>query len=52
MSVIESALKANELCVKEYNPDLDRTPERVAIGFTAGVIGGLVVVLFSHNPLG
>ena len=48
MSVMESALKAKEISAKEYNPDLDRTPERVAIGFTAGVIGALAVVFFSH----
>ena len=48
MSVLESALKANEISAKEYYHDLDRTPERVAICFAAGVIGGLAVVLFSH----
>ena len=48
MSVVESALNANEICAKEYNRDLDRPPERVAICFAAGVIGGLAVLLFSR----
>ena len=48
MSVIDSALKASEISVREYNHDLDRLPERVAICFVAGVIGGLAVVFFSH----
>ena len=48
MSVTESALKANEISAMEYSHELDRPPERVAICFAAGVIGGLAVVLFSH----
>ena len=48
MSVIDSALKANEISAREYNHDLDRPPERVAICFVAGVLGGLAVVLLSH----
>ena len=48
MSVIESALKANEISAEEYNHDLDRPPERVAICFAAGVIGALAVLLFGR----
>ena len=48
MSVVESALKANEISAMEYNHGLDRPPERVAICFAAGVIGALAVLLFGR----